>query len=252
MANSPHLFDDLILSDVGKVDGKNEGLAILGKGTFKFSISNDDSRVNCIRIPNSLYLPNLQGCLLLPQHWAQEAGNNETWIGNFAQCCILHWLGGKKTVPFHTLTNTPIFHMASSSSTYRAFLATFEAMEAPFFQRETTLQLPGPRFPREYVIPKEFVDTVRTSNLTSTPVEEDPFDESIRRGSLTFDPNPPETKEEDSPLFAVDDQAKLMRWHYRLGPLTFAKLKQLALNGKIPKNWPCSSPSSAPDVSSAQ
>jgi hypothetical protein len=26
-----------------------------------------------------------------------------------------------------------------------------------------------------------------------------------------------------------------MQWHYRLGHLTFPKLKQLALNGKIPK-----------------
>jgi hypothetical protein len=31
MANSPHLFDNLILSDVGNVDGINEGLAILGE-----------------------------------------------------------------------------------------------------------------------------------------------------------------------------------------------------------------------------
>jgi len=37
------------------------------------------------------------------------------------------------------------------------------------------------------------------------------------------------------PPFAADDQAELMRWHYRLGHLTFAKLKQLALNGEIPK-----------------
>jgi hypothetical protein len=60
-------------------------------------------------------------------------------------------------IDIHTSTNTPIFHMASSSSTYRSFAATFETMEAPFFQRETTLQLPGPRFPRENVIPEEFV-----------------------------------------------------------------------------------------------
>ncbi len=76
MANSPHHFDDLILSDVGKVDGINEGLAILGKGTFKFNISDDDGRIHRIRIPNSLYLPKLKGCLLSPQHWAQEAGDN--------------------------------------------------------------------------------------------------------------------------------------------------------------------------------
>ncbi len=34
---------------------------------------------------------------------------------------------------------------------------------------------------------------------------------------------------------AANEQAKLMRWHYRLGHLTFPKLKQLALKGKIPK-----------------
>ena len=59
---------------------------------------------------------------------------------------------------------------------------------------------------------------------------------AIRGGALlTFDPNPPEAEEEDSPLSAADDQAELMRWHYRLGHLTFAKMKQLALNGEIPK-----------------
>ena len=40
---------------------------------------------------------------------------------------------------------------------------------------------------------------------------------------------------EDVQLSAADKQAKLMQWHYRLGHLTFPKLKQLALNGKIPK-----------------
>ena len=110
-------------------------------------------------------------------------------------------------------------------------------------------------FLSEYVIPEEFVaekdlhrgekksvdaanekdNTVRTSNLPPPPVEEDPSDESIHRGSLTFYLNPPEAEKEDSPLSAADDPAELMRWHYRLGHLTFAKLKQLALNGKIPK-----------------
>ncbi len=80
---------------MGTVDGINEGLAILGKGTFKFCISDDDGKGHRIRIPNSLYLPKLQGCLLSPQHWVQEAGDNETWMGNFAHCCILHWCGGK-------------------------------------------------------------------------------------------------------------------------------------------------------------
>jgi hypothetical protein len=44
------------------------------------------------------------------------------------------------------------------------------------------------------------------------------------------------TKEaKDIQLSATDKQAKLMQWHFCLGHLTFPKLKQLALNGKIPK-----------------
>jgi hypothetical protein len=135
MANSPHLFDDLVLSDVGKVNGINDGLAILGKGTFKFKIADNDGRVHVIKIPNSLYLPKLESCLLSPQHWAQEAGHSQIWMGNFAHCCVLHWRGGKKKVPFDSSFNTPFFYTASSSSTYHAFAVTFEAMEAPFFRR---------------------------------------------------------------------------------------------------------------------
>ncbi len=192
----------------------------------------------------------------MPQHFAQEAGNSQTWMGNFAHCCVLHWYGSKKTVPFDLSSNTPIFYTALSSSTYRAFAATFEAMEAPFFWRETVLQLPpGQRFLREHAVPEEFVakedlhrdttksvdmvdkdnETVCTSNLPSPPIEEGLSDQSIRRGPLTFNPTQLETKDEASPIAAANDQAKSMRWHYQLGHLTFAKLKQLALIGEIPK-----------------
>ncbi len=61
--------------------------------------------------------------------------------------------------------------------------------------------------------------------MTSSPPK------AIRRGPLTFDPSPSSEEGEDIHLATADDQAELMRWHYRLGHLTFAKLKQLALNG---------------------
>jgi hypothetical protein len=54
-------------------------------------------------------------------------------------------------------------------------------------------------------------------------------------GPLTFNVNPELKEDEHVYLAAVDNQAKLMRWHYRLGYLSFAKLKQLALNGEIPR-----------------
>ncbi len=54
-------------------------------------------------------------------------------------------------------------------------------------------------------------------------------------GPLTFDVDPKLEEDKHIYLAAVDDQAELMRWHYRLGHLSSAKLKQLALNGKIPR-----------------
>jgi hypothetical protein len=89
MANSPHLFENLVLSDMGKVDGINEGLEIAGKGTFKFKIADNDGRAHIIRIPNLLYLPELKSCFLLPQHWVQEAGDRQTWMVNLAHHCVL-------------------------------------------------------------------------------------------------------------------------------------------------------------------
>ena len=70
MANAPHLFEDLVLYNVGTVGGINNGLAVKGKGTFKFQITNNNGGVHIIHIPNSLYLLKLEKCLLSPQHWA--------------------------------------------------------------------------------------------------------------------------------------------------------------------------------------
>jgi len=171
---------------------------------------------------------------------------------------VLNWHGGgKKTVLFDPSTNTPIFTTAPSSRTYRAFATTFEALEAPYYHKETVLQYPGRHLMDDEAAfaPEEFVaeenlnfekdasvdegvksddETVKTSNLPAPP-DDGPPSEAIRRGPLTFDPSPPMEEGEDVHLAAADNQAELMQWHYRLGHLTFAKLKQLTLNGEIPK-----------------
>ena len=57
--------------------------------------------------------------------------------------CVLNWHGeGKKTVLFDPTTNTPIFTTALLSRAYCAFATTFEALEAPYYQKETVLQYP--------------------------------------------------------------------------------------------------------------
>jgi hypothetical protein len=82
-------------------------------------------------------------------------------MGNFARECVLNWHGGgKKTVLFDPTTNTPIFITAPSSRAYRGFAAIFEALEAPYYRRETVLQYPG-RYPatddKPALVPEEFV-----------------------------------------------------------------------------------------------
>ena len=137
-----------------------DGLAIKGKGTFKFSIQDDNGKIHTIKIPNSLYLPGLKQCLLSPQHWAQEAGDRNTWMRNFMRERVLNWHGGgKKTVLFDPSTNTPIFATTPSSRAYCAFATTFEALEAPYYQKETVLQYHG-RYLMDHepaLVPEEFV-----------------------------------------------------------------------------------------------
>jgi hypothetical protein len=176
-------------------------------------------------------------------------------MGNYRDSCVLNWRGGKKTVPFQPTTNVPVIYMASSSRSYCAFAATFEAMEASYFRWEKVLEFPGHRDLMDEIVPEEFIaeenlnynkevsvdegaseddKTVKTSNLPSPPVHESPS-EVICRGPLTFDPSLSQEEGEDTQLAAANDQTKLMCWHYCLGHLPFAKLKQLALNGEIPK-----------------
>ncbi len=75
--------------------------------------------------------------------------------------------------------------------------------------------------------------TVQASNLLSEKESEKEV-QTTWIGPLTFDVNPQLEEDEHVYLAAVDDQAELIHWHYHLGHLAFSKLKQLALNGKIP------------------
>ncbi len=75
---------------------------------------------------------------------------------------------------------------------------------------------------------------VQASNLTS---EKEDMEEkqTTRMGPLTFNINSELEEDEHVYIAAINNQAKLMRWHYGLSHLAFSKLKQLSLNGEIPQ-----------------
>ena len=122
MGNDKRLFENLVLARMAqRVGGISKGLAIKGKGTLVLTINNDNDKPHKLRIPNSLYLPGLRMCLLSPQHWAQEAGDNYplpngTRMENTANNCKLLWGQGMflKTIPFDDGIHTSIFYTSPS------------------------------------------------------------------------------------------------------------------------------------------
>jgi hypothetical protein len=97
--NSPHLLDNCVLSNKGSVDGMTDGQPIKGKGTFKFTIRDDNGRWHNNHMSESLCLPEMKKCLLSPQHWTQTAANKKTWMINFDDCCILFWPEARTLFP---------------------------------------------------------------------------------------------------------------------------------------------------------
>jgi hypothetical protein len=147
MANTPHLFENLRLNNnKGQVDRINSRLDIKGEGTFKFNITNNDGKAHRIKIPNSLYVPNLKRCLLLPQHWAQEARNDQTWMGNYRNDCVLHMRGGKKTIPISiSHQRAGLLHSFIFLKLLRVCRNFQGKMEASYFRQEKVLEYPGCR-----------------------------------------------------------------------------------------------------------
>jgi hypothetical protein len=223
MVNAPNLFKDLKLGEVGEVEGIISGLDIKGTGTFKFKIKDDNGMTHKINIPISLYIPELKRCLLSPQHWVQEAKDNYPRtkgprMSQDNEFYYVYWGQAKyqKLIPYDPPSNVRIMYTTASPCAYCAFTTTFKAMEAPFFQQERVLQVPGRgrTIDKPNLVPEEFVAEedvnyqkdmsvsegangdnrmVKTANLPSPSQQEEPS-KFIQQGPLTFDPSPP-TKE---------------------------------------------------------
>ncbi len=261
LGNHPNQFKDLKLhgeKDNAEVEGIKGGLDIKGTGTFKFHIEDDEGGVHLIRIPNSKYVPDLKAYLLLPHHWAQEAKDHYlvpkgTKMEEEDEALTLIWKQQRhrRTIPYHSLTNTPSFHTALALHTYPAFVALYEAAEVQYHRRKHVLQTPGQLHLNKEFLAEENVYTnilkkpplasegatsnnvtVQAGNLSSEK-ESKEEKQTMRMGPLTFNMNLELEEDKHVYLAAVDDQVKLMCWHYRLGHLAFSKLKQLTPNGKI-------------------
>jgi hypothetical protein len=95
--------------------------------------------------------------------------------------CTLIWGQGqfRKTIPFDSSTNTPIFFTSPSTTSYQAFVSRFQALEAPFFQRKHVLQYPGRHMldgdppPKEEFVAEENVNFKRLTSVGAMSADDD-------------------------------------------------------------------------------
>ena len=139
MSSNKDCFQDLVQFSPSVEGIGGSSLQATGKGTFCFKLQDDKGKLHTIKLPGSLYVPNLQRTLLCPQQWSQLDDSDGTYIKNDSKGCWLVWNKGKskKFVPLDTTTNTPIFRTAPGSFNYRAFEATYCAMDAAFANKQT-------------------------------------------------------------------------------------------------------------------
>ena len=117
LSNNKHHFVGYIrkLENV-YINGISGRLQIRGIGTVRWKIEDDNGRVHTICIPNTFYVPQLEHCILSPQHWAQEADDHSPLMNGItsttqAQSELLRWSQGKyqRTVMMDPENNTPRF-----------------------------------------------------------------------------------------------------------------------------------------------
>ena len=198
-------------------------------------------------IPNTLYVPEAPLRLLSPQHWSQEAhDNNGTWCATFHDSLVLYWKQNKyrRTVMLDPTINTAVINSAPSIRQFKAFTAKFPVEQvAP----ELMLQNSRERVYQEtnsHPI-QELVPTQVSKETTPlTPVQDTVQDvtHSQTEANLehSFKANPDLIKQEtdnisDAELTHHSRRVELHRWHLRLGHLSHAKLDEMSKTGIIPK-----------------
>ena len=212
--------------------GKGSRIPIASKGTLRWKIEDDTGRKHTFLIPNSLYIPEGSIRLLSPQHWAREALAASKYVNKDAYRSVqlynrnlLIWgqySEYRKTIYNSRRSNVPIMYTAAANSKYIAYQsAIFNEIE----------------YDKCYMCCEANV-TPSDSPPSNTPSHVPKVVEEAMDDVMThLSPRDPQVveREEEPAIVAATDQAELMRWHYRLGHLSFKKLARLAEKGYIPK-----------------
>ena len=218
------------------------------RGTIKWHIEDDQGLVHVMIIRGAYLIPDAPTRILSPQHLAQQADDHYpraegTGALTTSKNITLFWAQRRymKTVPLDTKTNVGLTTTAAGARTFRAFSASIKAPE--------TMQ---PNIFMTHVIPDDEEDSDNNESFQPKDLIEQPdsdlgdradasaqHDEIMTQGqphTTTVDLGPiTHTIPEDQEPTSLDPHDELLRWHYRLGHLSFERIRQLARLGQLPK-----------------
>ena len=239
-----------------RVDKKVKGIKghanATHRGTIKWHLEDDQGLVHVMIICGAYLIPDAPTRILSPQHLAQQADDHyprEEGTGALttSKTIMLFWAQRQytKTVPLDTKTNVGLTTTAAGARSFRAFCANIMVPE--------TVQ---PNIFTTHVIPDEDDDSfqpqdpIEPPDSTTEEVVDVPgnIDETLIHGppqTATTQGQPQTTMVDLGPLTHVipedqeptsmDPHDELLRWHYRLGHLSFERIRQLARSGQLPK-----------------
>ena len=225
------------LSTKVKPYGKGPKLSISHVGTVKWKIQDDEGKVHNILIPNSFLVPEGRSRLLSPQHWGKEAireGNcedpdsthsiqyhnrNVLVFGNQGQF--------KRTVYNDVSADVPYFYTATGCSNYKRYVKEVDKVHKNKIKALETVIY--------YSVTSEGNEP-RTDEPNYSPISAIFNDEDINEFiSQAESPNASLLSQEEEHMAATTDRGELLRWHHRLGHMSFDKLQCLAKANIIPK-----------------
>jgi hypothetical protein len=226
------------------------------RGTVKWSYLNDDGCVHDQYIPNTYYNKESPYCLFSPQHVAQLASDdypdrNGTCDITYADSLVLMWEQKRqtRTVAIDPATNIFLMRSAPAFDRFHAFNSTIEEIEDGMYEMhspnivsdgesddesiisETETDqhdLAKPNMVNNQPIVLDVPNQVHVNDRRHPDIPDSVFERINFNGDMEILPT------EDVEIQANTSQAQLLAWHYRLGHIPFAKIRQMASRGDLP------------------
>ena len=233
------------------------------KGVLRWRITDDEGRVHTFLIKDSYYHKDSPYRLVSPQHLAQACYDDErgTWCGTYRNAVELHWDHNKfkRSIPLNE-SNIALMRSAPGFDSFVVFATAFEELtdDAGFICLPTTVsdqeddssdEETDPDETRgetvKQVAEREQGKTRRHPDLPDN-VFPDQLSEAKNLGEMTPDDEwlKFEGEEdnqaqvhiipEDEDVQSKSPQSELLTWHYRLGHVSFEKIRQMSARGDLP------------------